>query len=88
MYLGHVGYNVYPPARGRRLAARAVRLLLPFARRLGLSPLWITCNPDNLASRRTCEIAGGRLIDVVPLPADHPLHARGEREKCRYRFTP
>jgi tagatose 1,6-diphosphate aldolase len=86
MYLGHVGYNVYPPARGRRLAARAVRLLLPLARRLGLNPLWITCNPDNVPSRRTCELAGGRLVEVVPLPADHPLALRGEHEKCRYRF--
>jgi tagatose 1,6-diphosphate aldolase len=86
MYLGHVGYNVYPPARGRRLAARALGLLLPFARRLGLSPLWVTCNPDNVASRRTCEIAGGRLVEVVPLPPDHGLRARGESEKCRYRF--
>jgi tagatose 1,6-diphosphate aldolase len=86
MYLGHIGYNVYPPARGRHLAARAVRLLLPLARRLGLAPLWITCNPDNVASRRTCELAGGRLVEVVPLPEDHGLYARGEREKCRYRF--
>ena len=86
MYLGHIGYNVYPPARGRHLAGRAVRLVLPLARRLGLSPLWITCNPDNVASRRSCEIAGGRLVEVVPLPEDHPLYVRGEREKCRYRF--
>jgi predicted acetyltransferase len=86
MYLGHIGYNVYPPARGRRLAARSVRLLLPLARRLGLDPLWITCNPDNHPSRRTCELAGGRLVDVVPLPPDHLLYAKGDREKCRYRF--
>jgi predicted acetyltransferase len=86
MYLGHVGYNVYPPARGRHLAARAVRLLLPLARRVGLAPVWITCNPDNVASRRSCELAGGRLVEVVPLPEDHGLYARGERAKCRYRF--
>ena len=86
LYLGHMGYNVFPPARGRHYARRAVRLLLPLARRHALSPLWITCNPDNVASRRTCEIAGGRLVEVVPLPMDHALRARGEREKCRYRF--
>jgi tagatose 1,6-diphosphate aldolase len=85
-YLGHIGYNVYPPARGRHLARRAVRLLLPFARRQGINPLWITCNPDNFASRRTCEGAGGRLVEIVKLPVDHPLYARGERAKCRYRF--
>jgi tagatose 1,6-diphosphate aldolase len=86
MYLGHIGYTVYPPARGRHYAARAVRLLLPLARRMGVNPLWITCNPDNLPSRRTCERAGGVLADVVPLPSDHTLYQRGERHKCRYRF--
>ena len=59
MYLGHVGYNVYPPARGRHYAQRSLRLLFPLARRCGLDPLWVTCNPDNPASRRTCEGAGG-----------------------------
>jgi tagatose 1,6-diphosphate aldolase len=86
LYLGHIGYNVFPPARGRHYARRAVRMLLPLARRHALSPLWITCNPDNVASRRTCEGAGGVLVETVPLPADHFLYARGERAKCRYRF--
>ncbi|HSI33526.1 MAG: GNAT family N-acetyltransferase [Phycisphaerae bacterium] len=85
-YLGHVGYSVYPAARGRRLAERAVRLILPLARRHGVDPVWITCNPENVASRRTCERLGGLLVDVVPLPAGHPLYDRGERHKCRYRI--
>src|SRR5437868_14474135 len=85
MYYGHFGYNVYPFARGRHYAERSCRLLLPLARRHGLGPLWITCNPDNLASRRTCERLGATLVDNVPIPADHPLYARGERFKCRYR---
>lgn len=86
LYLGHIGYGVYPPARGRGYAARAVRLLMPLARRMGINPLWITCNPDNWASRRTCERAGGRLVNIVPLPPDHPMFERGERHKCRFRF--
>jgi predicted acetyltransferase len=86
MYLGHIGYNVYPPARGRGYARRAVRLLLPLAKRVGVNPVWITCNPDNVASRRTCEGAGGRLMEIVKLPDEHSLYAKGDREKCRYRF--
>ena len=85
-YLGHVGYGVHPPARGRHLAERAVRLLLPLARSHGLRELWITANPENAASRRTCERLGGELVDVVDLPIGHPLFLRGDRRKCRYRF--
>ena len=83
-YYGHVGYHVYPPFRGRHLAERACRLLLPLCRAHGLTTLWITCNPDNYASRRTCERLGMRLVDVVVVPPSHPLHVRGERHKCRY----
>jgi len=86
MYYGHIGYHVYPPARGRHYAERACRLLLPLFCRHGLRTLWITCNPDNAASRRTCERLGMHLVGTVPVPPTDPLYARGDREKCRYRL--
>jgi tagatose 1,6-diphosphate aldolase len=86
LYLGHIGYNVYPFARGNRYAERACRLLRPLAVRHGLNPIWITCNPDNAPSRRTCERLGCALVDTVPLPMVHILRQRGDREKCRYRW--
>jgi tagatose 1,6-diphosphate aldolase len=84
--IGHIGYSVYPFARGHHYAERSCRLLLPLARRYGLRTLWITCNPDNLASRRTCERLGAQMVDIVPVPTEHPLYVRGEKEKCRYRL--
>jgi tagatose 1,6-diphosphate aldolase len=86
LYYGHAGYNVFPPARGNRYAERACRLLLPVARAHGMKFLWITCNPDNRASRRTCERLGAALMDVISIPPGHSLYVRGEREKCRYRL--
>lgn len=86
-HIGHVGYNVYPPARGHHFAERATRLVLPLARQHRLRHLWITANPDNLASRRTIERLGAQLIDIIPLPDTHPLRARGETTKCRYRLV-
>ncbi len=85
-YAGHIGYAVAEPFRGRRLAARAVAMLKPLARRHGLSPLWITCNPENAASRRTCEIAGGVLVNTVDVLQDSVLYQGGARRKCRFRF--
>ena len=85
MYAGHIGYSVEPPYRGRRLAARGCLLLLPLARAHGINPLWITCNPDNAASRRTCEIIGSTLVETVPIPPDDPLYSWDTRWKCRYR---
>jgi tagatose 1,6-diphosphate aldolase len=86
-YYGHIGYHVFPPARGRHYAERACRLLLPLCRRHGLKTLWITCNPDNRASRRTCERLGMEMVGIVPVPEGDSLYARGDREKCRYRMV-
>jgi predicted acetyltransferase len=86
MYSGHIGYRVHSAHRGQRYAARAVRLLLPLARHHRLGTLWITCNPDNYASRRSCELAGLELVEIVNLPPNNEMYQRGERQKCRYRL--
>lgn len=86
LYGGHIGYGVEEAHRGHRYAARAVRLLFDLARRHDLQTLWITCDPENTASRRTCEIAGGTFVEIVDLPEDNIMYLEGERQKCRYRF--
>ncbi|MBN1978440.1 MAG: GNAT family N-acetyltransferase [Anaerolineae bacterium] len=85
-YSGHIGYGVEPEHRGHRYAARSVRLLLPLARQHGMETLWITCNPENIASRRTCELVGAEFIEIVDVPEDTDIYQRGERQKCRYRL--
>ncbi len=85
-YAGHLGYGVAEGFRGHHYAARGCRLLLPLARAHGINPLWITCNPDNRASRRTCELAGATLVEVVDPPGHADMYKRGERRKCRYRI--
>jgi len=84
-YGGNVGYYVDPAFRGHHYAARSVRLLFALARAHGLKELCITCAPENVASRRTCELAGGVLVDIVPLPADADDPEPGRTMTCRYR---
>ena len=86
LYAGHVGYSVVPGHRGHRYAARSLRLLLPLARQLNIDPLWITCDPDNAASRRTAELAGAEFVEIVDVPADCIIHQSGHKRKCRYRL--
>lgn len=88
LYAGHIGYGVLPPHRGHHYAARAVRLLLPFAMQFHLDPLWITCDPDNLASRRTLELAGAKFVEIVDVPPDCIIHRTGHPRKCRYKLSP
>lgn len=86
LYYGHLGYHVFPAARGHHYAERACRLLLPLARVHGFKSMWLTCNPDNTASRRTIERLGARLVERVLVPPDEPLYSRGDREKYRYKL--
>ena len=86
MYGGHVGYGINERYRGNRYAAKACSLIRPVALDHGLETLWITCNPDNYASRRTCEILGCELVEIVDLPEDTDMYRHGERQKCRYRW--
>lgn len=86
MYAGHIGYTVEPQYRGRRYAARAVALLVRLAQKHEMSTLWITCDPDNIASRRTCELVGAEFVEIVDVPSNDIIYREGSRQKCRYRL--
>jgi predicted acetyltransferase len=86
MYAGHIGYSVDRPFRGNHYAERSCRLLLPLARSHGMTELWITCNPENAASRRTLERLGAEMVEIVEVPRGNPIYHRGEKRKCRFRL--
>jgi predicted acetyltransferase len=86
LYAGYIGYAVEAVHRGHRYAARALRLLMPLASQFGIEPLWISCDPENIASRRTCELAGGEFVEIVDVPATCIIYQSGHPKKCRYRL--
>lgn len=76
-YGGNIGYEVFAPFRGNGYAARAVRLLLPLAKRHGLPFVRISCDPENAASKATIEHAGGVLEEAAQLPSYCELYREG-----------
>ena len=62
-------------------------MILPLARWHGFDTLWITCNPDNVASRRTCERLGAEFVGIVDVPPDNDVYEPGGERKCRYRLA-
>ncbi|GAA4679446.1 GNAT family N-acetyltransferase [Streptomyces chumphonensis] len=60
---GHIGYDVRPSARRRGHATAMLRAALPHAAELGIDPVLITCDHDNVASRRVIERCGGVFED-------------------------
>ena len=87
-YGGNIGYEVQPQYRGSRYAEKAVRALLPLARRHGMPCVRICCAPQNAASRITIERAGGVLEERATLPSYTNLYREGVRgEHLIYRFN-
>jgi predicted acetyltransferase len=59
---GHIGYDVRPSARRQGHAGAMLEAALPIARELGIDRALITCDEDNVASRKVIEKNGGRQI--------------------------
>jgi predicted acetyltransferase len=62
-YGGHIGYDVRPSARRRGHATAMLAAALPVANVLGIDPALVTCDEDNIASRKVIEANGGALED-------------------------
>jgi predicted acetyltransferase len=62
---GHIGYDVRPSARRRGHATAMLAAVLPHAYARGIDPALVTCDVDNIASRRVIESNGGVLENVL-----------------------
>ena len=69
-YRGNIGFTVYEAYRGNAYAERGCRLLTPLIRHHGLYPVWLTCNADNTASRKTIGLS--IQTPLRPLGSERP----------------
>ena len=83
-YFGHIGYHIDPPYRGHHYALRACLLIRNEIRLSGKSSVVITCDPDNGASRKTCEHLHCLLEGISPVPPDLREKYELSSLKCRY----
>ena len=60
---GHIGYDVRRSRRREGHATAMLAAVLPLAHQLGIDPALITCDTDNVGSRRVIEANGGQLED-------------------------
>ena len=65
---GHIGYAIRPSERRKGYGTAALRLALAEARQLGLQNVLVTCDSDNVGSRRIIERNGGVLENEVTVP--------------------
>lgn len=86
-YGGHIGYGINEEYRGHHYAAKACKLLFELAKMHGMDYLYITCNPNNLPSRKTLEYLQGDFLGIFELPIDNDMRINeGETHKCIFKF--
>jgi predicted acetyltransferase len=60
---GHITYGVRPSARRQGHGTRMLAQSLPVAAELGIDPVMVSCDTDNVGSRKVIQAAGGELED-------------------------
>lgn len=65
---GHIGYSIRPSLRRKGYGTKILELALHKAHEAGLDRVLLTCDPDNIASRKIIETNGGEFenrLDIV-----------------------
>lgn len=67
---GHIGYAIRPSKRGMGYGKLILKLVLEKARGLGLRRVLVTCDSDNIGSKKIIEANGGVLENEVEADID------------------
>lgn len=62
---GHIGYDISPRYRRKGYGKVILKLVLEKAKELGLEKVLITCDFDNIGSKRIIESNGGKLENKI-----------------------
>ncbi len=62
---GHIGYTVVPSERQKGYGTQMLVCALPYAKKLGIKNVLVTCDATNTGSKKIIESNGGKLINQV-----------------------
>ena len=62
---GHIGYDISPDCRNRGYGFQILKLALEKAMKIGIEEVILTCNIDNVASKKIIEKNKGKLLGII-----------------------
>jgi predicted acetyltransferase len=62
---GHIGYDISPDYRNKGYGIKILQLALVKASELGIKEVIVTCNIENVASRKIIEKNNGKLLGTI-----------------------
>ena len=81
-YNGNIGYEIDKEYRGNNYAYNACKLVLQVAKAHCMNELILACDENNIASYKTIEKLGAKLIETVKPPKNYFAY-RENMEKLR-----
>jgi predicted acetyltransferase len=73
---GHIGYNIRPSHWRKGYATEALGLALLEANKIGLNKVLVTCDKDNIGSKKVIEANGGVLENELMNPESGVIKLR------------
>lgn len=73
-YYGNVGYKIKEEYRGNKYALKALKLLKDIMLDDDVKTMIFSILPENIASRKTAEKFGARILCYRPVPKKHKLY--------------
>lgn len=64
-FSGHIGYDVAPCYRNKGYGSEILKLALKEAYKIGIKEAIVTCNIENIASKKIIEKQNGKLLETI-----------------------
>ncbi len=81
---GNIGYEIDKEYQGNNYACKACKVLMEVAKYHQMDKIYLSCDCDNIASYKTIEKLGSKLIEEVKPPMDYIYYYEGIPSKKIY----
>ncbi len=65
----HIYYEITPDERRKGYATSALSITKTEAKKIGLKEIIVTCDEDNIASKKVIEANGGEFLEATFIPS-------------------
>lgn len=85
-YNGNIGYEIEENFRGNNFSFKACKLVLQVAKTHGMKEIFLTCDENNIASYKTIEKLGGKLIETTKPPKTYFAYRENMKKQRIYKL--
>lgn len=85
-YNGHIGYKIFEEYRGNGYAYKACQMALDIVRYHNMDFIYFACDESNIASYKTIEKLGAKLVEICDVPKEYFAWREGMERRRIYKL--